>query len=279
MDAFIEAKKNEREVEEKQQQVAAAKRRAQAEDETVDALLARKRREVQAKKLLEQEEEIERRKQVDEAKVRQEQMKVFARATKASEQSAAARDTTEDTPEKREEYLRLIGLMREELGVPGTGKRCTVATSLADLQVEYGVMNRQVDLERASEMPEIVLYRTIQALEEAALPLGADCRGTADVFYERLQRSKVAESVAERHMARAMKQLSIKYSGYFASSPEMYMLMQIAEVAREQHKKNRNQSFERGEAEAPADIAAAFDAAMATAGRRRAAVVDEEDDD
>jgi len=192
-----------------------------------DLELKARRQQAEAEKLNQQRREV--------------QMKQYAAATKASEAAKAAAADDSDTPESRQEMLRQIGLMRQMLETPGTGRRCTADTKLRDLQAELGVMHSQANLERAHDAPRDTLVHLMRLAEAAAWPL-ADFRGSADQFQRQLDESARSTDPMKKHLDKAMLQASIKYSSWFAMSPEMYLVVAYANIARAQYEANQGRS-------------------------------------
>jgi chromosome segregation ATPase len=152
-------------------------------------------------------------------------MKKLADAGKAASKVQAEADAQKkkmaDTPEARAELLRQIGLIRELLEV-APRRAVTANTSLHELQVELHSMNAQLNMERSVGMPEAILFKTLDTVEKVAAPY-ADGRGAAADFEKAVERSRKSTDPLERHLGRAMTQLSIKYSTYLQSGPEMYV--------------------------------------------------------
>lgn len=218
---------------------------------TVEQLLHQKTVEVKAKELQAREERLEQG-------AREDQMKSFARATKLATEAAAAdrerRQQLEDTPLAREEALRQFGLLRE-MGVPGTGKRMTIDSPLANILIENDIMNQQLNNERATDMPLVILHGAVR-YASLAFPLMAGAGDDLEAAYEASKRGQTRE---ERAYYRTMQQLSIKYGSYFAMSPEMFAVMQMIEVVKNRVQYNRQRlAMAQGQEEAPDEVEAAM---------------------
>lgn len=218
---------------------------------TAEQLLHQKTVEVKAKELQAREEKLEQ-------SAREEQMKSFARATKLATEAAAAdrerRQQLEDTPYAREEALRQFGLLRE-MGVPGTGKRMTIDSPLANILLENDIMNQQLNNERATDMPLVLLHGAVR-YASLAFPLMAGAADDLEMAYEQ---SKQGQTREQRQYYRTMQQLSIKYGSYFAMSPEMFAVMQMIEVIKTRVQYNRQrQALAQGQEEAPDEVEVAM---------------------
>lgn len=205
-------------------QQAAAPKVAKAPEVTVEQLLHVKKVEVQAKELKAREEALE-------TKAREEQMKSFARSAKlATEASLAQKERDQqiqDTPAAREDALHQFGQLRE-MGVPGTGKRLTADSPLTAILLENEVMHQQLNKERATDLPIVVVHGLVRAA--AQFPPLYNLHGAADDLERLYETSQRGETREERAYYRTMQQLSIKYGGYFTTGPEMFVLMQVIQV-------------------------------------------------
>jgi hypothetical protein len=182
-------------------------------------------------------------------KLRMEQMKVLGKAGKAGADARGEQEASRvaDTVEARDDAIRKIMQLREELGARGSGKRITIDTPLPMLLAEMELCHTQLNLERAREMPEAMLLSTLQALETATAPI-ADCRGTTEDFRSALEASRAAQpNSLDSHLDRAMRQACIKYQHWFAVSPELYLISTIGKLASARYQQNRKVRDEAGD--------------------------------
>lgn len=198
-------------------------------------------------------------------KEREDMMKSMAKATKEADTARTLRlmeeQKEEDTPQARETALRKLGQMREMLGVHGTKKRIDHNTPLHVMKTELAIMNSQVNMERAIEMPREILDLALTAGEQFAAPF-YPCHGLADEVSDMLERAATDDaSEKERHFSRALAQISIQYSDWFELGPAMFMAMTIAEIAKTKHEEHAELRRRAENAEADAEEAAFLDEA------------------
>lgn len=238
--------------------VAAAASSADAARAAEDALLKEMQRKTKITEVVTKAKKADAEAVLQEQKAREEQYKSFARAVKVSAEAEAAAAAIEDTPEKRFDALRKYGLLRE-MGLPGTRARLSADSPLEKILAEIGVMDSQLNLERAVGMPEQIVTGSIRSAEYAALPFGIDIRGTADDFEALLEDSRKSADPIDRHLDRAMLQLSIKYSSYFAMGPEMYIGTLLLRLGRSRMARNERARAERDVSDQLAAKLADFD--------------------
>lgn len=216
-----------------------------------------KQRELENRKLDVEKEKLEmermkemHKKHVEMEKLRLEQQKQFAKASRAADEvkadlAASQYDSVDKETKAKDDAMRKVGLLQQRLGARGTGRRLTAASPLKEWILELEICNSQLNLERASDVPEQMLYGVMKLVEEVARP-AYNIDGLTDDFKAAVQASREADPGSfDSHLDRAMLQCSIKYSHLFAVSPELYVAGSILKLAQQRHHKNE---VARGEA-------------------------------
>lgn len=207
----------------------------QAERQRVEIEL--KKREAQRK-----EDEAVRKHHLEMEKIRIEQQKMHMRAEKAQAedraQIKAAAIKEEDRIAARDDAIRKISLLKDRCGAVGSGKQIGINTPLPTLLAELELCNTQLNLERASTMPETMIWMSMGAAESAVC-MFADVSGVTQDCVNALHASRAAPlGSPENQLDMAFQQCSIMYSHLFSMSPGMFCATTFAKIAQQRYHLN-----------------------------------------
>lgn len=184
------------------------------------------------------------RKHTEMEKLRLEQQKQFAKASRvADEVKASVKAQQYDTAEKqmmaKDDAMRKVGQLQTQLGARGTGRRLTAANSLEDWLLELEVCNNQLNMERAYDVPVAVFYETLQLSEQMLAPFYNIDGLSKDVKEAQEASQRAPPGSLDSHLDRAIIQCSIEVSHLFAMSPRMFVALSVLKMAKRRHDLNK----------------------------------------
>jgi len=174
----------------------------------------------QATKTVKLQEHLYRRQQRDAAKAELDQkraQKAAERVVKTQAKQALPRvQTPEDEAMELLRLVRRYQRMKKELGCPGSGKTVNASSKIEDVRVEVMLQDQQANEQRSGPGLTLLVDAVVRVIENQigkhVHPSVFDASDAHDKW-----RGRVEGDEAVQHI---LKHLEIKYSSWFAASPE-----------------------------------------------------------